>query len=41
MHRVSMDVLGDLAEKDPRNPFVRMLWDKCTKCEMEVIQGLD
>ena len=40
-HRVSMDVFGDLAEKDPPNPFVQMLWDKGTKYEKEVVAGLD
>ena len=39
-HRVSMDVFGDLAEKDPPNPFVQMLWDKGTKYEKELIEGL-
>ncbi len=40
-NRVSMNVFGDLCEKEPPNPFVQMLWDKGTKYEKEVIEGLE
>ena len=39
--RVALDAFGDPAERDEINPFVRLLWDKGTLFEREVIAGLE
>ncbi|MDA0282122.1 MAG: TM0106 family RecB-like putative nuclease [Planctomycetota bacterium] len=40
-HRVSMDLFGDPALRDPVNPFVQMLWERGTQYERQVIDVLD
>lgn len=39
-HRVTMDLFGDPAEKDPISPFVQLLWEKGNAFEKDVIEGL-
>ncbi|MDO9528112.1 MAG: TM0106 family RecB-like putative nuclease [Syntrophales bacterium] len=39
-HRVSMDLFGDPALRDPINPFVQLLWERGNAFEQEVIEGL-
>ena len=39
-HRPAMDLFGDPARRDDINPFVRLLWDKGTAFEHEVMAGL-
>ena len=39
-HRPSMDLFGDPKKRDEISPFVRMLWEKGTTFEHEVIEGL-
>jgi hypothetical protein len=36
-HRVRMDLYGDPADRDEINPFVRMLWEKGSLYETEMI----
>jgi hypothetical protein len=38
-HRVTMDLFGDLAERDEVSPFVRMLWERGTLHEQAIIRG--
>lgn len=38
--RVSLDAFGDSAARDEINPFVRLLWEKGTQFEHEIIAGL-
>ena len=40
-HRVSMDLFGDVALRDPVNPFVQLLWDRGNVYEQEIIEKLD
>ncbi|MCZ7641501.1 MAG: TM0106 family RecB-like putative nuclease [Pseudorhodoplanes sp.] len=40
-HRVTMDINGDPAQRDEPNPFVKMLWERGSLYEREVIAGLD
>lgn len=40
-HRVTMDLNGDPAKRDAPNPFVKMLWERGSLYEREVIVGLD
>jgi hypothetical protein len=40
-HRVTMDLYGDPAERDEPNPFVKMLWERGSLYEREVIAGLE
>lgn len=40
-HRPTMDLYGDPAQRDEINPFVRLLWEKGTAHEQEVIETLD
>ena len=39
--RVALDAFGDPAASDEANPFVRLLWERGTIYEREVIAGLD
>ncbi len=39
-HRVTMDLFGNPALKDPVNPFVQLLWERGNAFEREVIEGL-
>ena len=39
-HRVTMDLYGDPARRDEPNPFVKMLWERGSLYEREVIAGL-
>lgn len=39
-HRVTMDIFGDPAKRDEVNPFVKLLWERGSLYEREVIQGL-
>lgn len=36
-HRVTMDLYGDPAKRDEPNPFVKMLWERGSLYEREVI----
>jgi predicted RecB family nuclease len=40
-HRVTMDLYGDPAQRDEPNPFVKMLWERGSLYEREVIAGLE
>ena len=40
-HRPAMDLFGDPAKQDEISPFVRLLWDKGTAYEHEVVDGLE
>jgi predicted RecB family nuclease len=40
-HRVTMDLYGDPAKRDEPNPFVKMLWERGSLYEREVIAGLN
>jgi predicted RecB family nuclease len=39
-HRVTMDLFGDPADRDPISPFVQLLWERGSLYEKEVIAGL-
>ena len=39
-HRVAMDAFADPARRDPVSPFVKLLWDRGTCYEREIIKGL-
>jgi predicted RecB family nuclease len=39
--RVVLDAFGDPAERDEISPFVRLLWEKGTQFERDVIAGLE
>ena len=39
--RVALDAFGDPNERDPTNPFVRLLWERGTLFEREIIAKLD
>ncbi len=39
-HRVTMDLYADPANRDEPNAFVRMLWERGSLYEREVIAGL-
>jgi hypothetical protein len=39
-HRVALDAFGDPALRDEDNPFVRLLWERGTLYEREVIARL-
>jgi len=39
--RVALDAFGDAARRDPPSPFVRLLWERGTLYEREVIAGLE
>src|SRR5258708_13827535 len=39
-HRVALDAFGDPALRDEANPFVRLLWERGTLYEREVIAKL-
>ena len=38
--RVALDAFGDCAQRDEINPFVRLLWERGTLFEREIIGGL-
>src|SRR5262249_40214987 len=40
-HRVALDAFGDPALRDKTNPFVRLLWERGTLYEREVIAKLN
>jgi predicted RecB family nuclease len=40
-HRVSLDLFGNYEDRDPVSPFVKLLWEKGTAFEKEVIEGLE
>ena len=40
-HRVTMDLFGNYAYRDPVSPFVQLLWDRGHAFEQEVIDGLE
>src|ERR1700688_1324275 len=39
--RVALDAFGDPASRDEANPFVRLLWERGTAYEQEVIESLN
>jgi predicted RecB family nuclease len=39
-HRPAMDLFGDPVKRDEISPFVRLLWEKGTAFEHEVMDGL-
>jgi len=39
--RVALDAFGDPAERDPSNPFVRLLWERGALFEEEVVAELE
>lgn len=39
-HRVTMDMFGDVTQRDEPNPFVTLLWEKGSLYERDVIAGL-
>jgi len=39
-HRVTMDLFGDPAERDPISPFVRLLWNRGTVHEDDTVSDL-
>jgi len=39
-HRVTLDLFGDPARRDPENPFIELLWERGTRFEEEVVSGL-
>jgi uncharacterized protein len=39
-HRVTVDLFGNPAERDPVSPFVQLLWDRGHAFEQEVVEGL-
>ena len=39
-HQPAMDLFGDPAKRDQISPFVRLLWEKGTAFEHEVMDGL-
>src|SRR5688572_19483040 len=39
-HRVSQDLFGDRAKRDPISPFTQMLWERGNAFESRVICGL-
>lgn len=39
--RVALDAFGDASRRDPANPFVRLLWERGSLYEREVMAGLD
>lgn len=39
-HRPAMDLFGDPAKRDEISPFVRLLWEKGTAFEHEVIDSI-
>jgi len=40
-HRVTMDIFADPAQRDEPNAFVRLLWEKGSEYEREVVDGLE
>ena len=40
-HRVALDLYGDPGKRDPVSGFVKLLWEKGTAFEEEVIDGLE
>jgi predicted RecB family nuclease len=40
-HRVTMDLYGDPTQRDEPNPFVKMLWERGSLYQREIIAGLD
>ena len=40
-HRVTLDLYGDPGKRDPVSGFVKLLWEKGTAFEEEVIDGLE
>jgi predicted RecB family nuclease len=38
--RVALDAFGDASRRDPANPFVRLLWERGTLYERQVMAGL-
>lgn len=39
-HRVTLDLYGDPAKRDPVSPFVELLWERGNEYEREVVEGL-
>lgn len=39
-HRVTMDLFGDTAKRDPVSPFVELLWERGNAFEQQVIEQL-
>ena len=40
-HRLKMDLFGDPFRRDEINAFIRLLWEKGTANEQEIIDGLE
>lgn len=40
-HRLSMDLVGDLLDRDKINPFIELLWEKGTAHEKSIVEGFD
>ena len=40
-HRFTLDLFGDYSKQDPISAFVKLLWERGTDFEKQVIKGLD
>jgi predicted RecB family nuclease len=40
-HRLTLDLFGDYSKQDPISTFVKLLWEKGTDFEKQVIKGLE
>jgi len=40
-HRLTLDLFGDYSKQDPISAFVKLLWEKGTDFEKQVIKGLE
>jgi hypothetical protein len=40
-HRLRLDIFGDYSKQDPISVFVKLLWEKGTDFEKQVIEGLE
>ena len=40
-HRLTLDLFGDYSKQDPISSFVKLLWEKGTDFEKQVIKGLE
>ena len=40
-HRLTMDLFGDYSKQDPISAFVKLLWEKGTDFEKQVVKGLE
>jgi len=40
-HRLTLDLFGDYSKQDPISSFVKLLWEKGTDFEKQVVKGLE